>query len=304
MTFPLFLRSLHDRRDWRGGALKRGGAACKYSLRCALFRRQQSAWLQYLYGTPAMAAMLERDPRLLERPQHAYISRKLSRGRRYEIVESHYRHLLAHWPRALIERIYTNGDASLGRLALKDQHEAELRLSVPTGRGREGELALYLLNAQGQALSSLIFTIADEGRTLLIGCMQGASPELGRDAVRDFTRQAHGLRPKNLLLSVLYALAAKMGVKRMLGVGNGAHPFAGQPHKIKANYDGFWQECHGEVTHDGFYQLPAREPLRDEARIESKHRSAFRKREALRRQAMDLMAAALAAPTLEFARVA
>ena len=196
MTFPLFLRSLHNRRDWRGGALSRGIAACKYSLRCALFRRQQSAWLQYLYGTPAMAPVLERDPRLLERPQHAYISRKLSLGRRYAIVESHYRHLLAHWPRALVERIYANGDVSLGRLALKDPHEAELRLSVPTGRGREGELALYLLNAQGQALSSLIFTIADEGQTLLIGCMQGAAPELGRDAVRDFTRQAHGLRPK------------------------------------------------------------------------------------------------------------
>jgi uncharacterized protein VirK/YbjX len=298
------LRSLHNRRDWRGGTFQRGIAACKYSLRSVLFRRQQSAWLQYLYGTPAMTEILERDPRLLERPQHAYISRKLPRERRYQIVESHYRHVLAHWPRALTERIYVNGDATLGRLALKDQHEAELRLSVPTGRGREGELALYLLNAQGQALSSLIFTIADEGQTLLIGCLQGAAPELGRDAVRDFTRQAHGLRPKNLLLSVLYALAAKTGVKRILGVSNGAHPFAGQAHKIKANYDGFWLECHGEATQDGFYQLPAREPLRDEARIESKHRSAFRKREALRRQGMDLLVAALTAPRIEFARVA
>ena len=43
----------------------------------------------------------------------------------------------------------------------------------------------------------------------------------------------------------------------------------------------------------GFYALPAQEPLRDEMQVESKHRSAFRKREALRREACELLVNAL-----------
>ncbi len=293
MAIQYFLRSLHDRRDWRGGPLKRAFAAGKYSLRCALRWRLQSAWLGFLYGNPAMTAMLGRDPRLLERPQHAYINRRLSAVRRYAIVESHYRQMFAHWPAALVERIYKGDGASLGRLTLKNGSEVELRLTVPTGRGREGELALYLLNAQGQALSSIIFTLADDGRSLLLGCLQGAAAGLGREAVRDFTRQSHGLRPKNLLLSMLYALAAWSGEMRLLGVGNEAHPFAGQADKIKADYDGFWQECLGEPNGEGFYILPAQELPRDESQVESKHRSAFRRREALRAQACSLLVAAL-----------
>ena len=293
MAVQLFLRSLHDRNDWRGGLAKRTAAAGKYGIRCALHWPLQSSWLGFLYGTPAMTAMLARDSRLLERPQHPYINRGLPQARRYAIIESHYRHLFAHWPARLVERIYAEDGASLGRLALKNGSEVELRLTVPTGRSREGELALYLLNTQGEALSSIIFTLADDGRSLLLGCLQGAAAGLGREAVREFTKQAYGLRPKNLLLSVLYALAAWSGVTRILGVSNDAHPFAGQADKIKADYDSFWQECLGERTADGFYALPPQEAPRDESLVESKHRSAFRRREAVRAQACDLLLNAL-----------
>jgi uncharacterized protein VirK/YbjX len=237
-----------------------------------------------------MVPLVLRDPRVYERPQHHYISRRLSTVRRFEIIESHYRHVLARFPPKLVRRIHVRGHASLGWLHLKDGSEVELRLSLPTGRSREGELALYLLQSDGQALSSMIFTLADAGRSLLIGCMQGAAHGLGRDAVREFTKQACGLRPKNLLLSMLYAFAEATAVEHICGIGNHAHPFAGSS-KIKADYDGFWQECRGVLMEDGFYRLPSREPRRDEMHIESKHRSSFRKREALRRQACELIIA-------------
>jgi hypothetical protein len=196
--------------------------------------------------------------------------------------------------------VHIRGHASLGWLRLKDGSDVELRLSLPTGRSREGELALYLLQSDGRTLSSMIFTLADEGRSLLIGCMQGATHGLGRDAVRDFTKQAYGLRPKNLLLSMLYALASATAVEHICGVGNRAHPFAGS-RKIKADYDGFWQECRGVPMEDGFYRLPSCEPQRDETQVESKNRSSFRKREALRRQACELMVAPFGATRLPLA---
>jgi uncharacterized protein VirK/YbjX len=292
-VFPsVFVRSLRGRSDWRGSAPKRLVCALKYVLRSLWLWRRQMRWLSFLYGSPAMMLLAVRDPRMYERPHHHYISRRFSSARRFEIIESHYRQVFATFPMKLVRDIHARGHASLGRLRLKDNTEVELRLSLPTGRSREGELALYLLQSDGQALSSMIFTVADDGRSLLIGCLQGAASGLGRDAVRDFTKQSHGLRPKNLLLSMLYALASVTDIGQVCGVGNKAHPFAGSD-KIKADYDGFWQECHGILLEDGFYRLPSREPERDEARVESKNRSSFRKREALRRQACDLMVEAI-----------
>lgn len=293
MSFHIFQRSLQDRSDWRGGLGKRVIAGAKYIVRSALQAQQHAAWLRFLYQTPRMTAILQRDPRLHERPQHDYINQSLSHARCYAIIESHYRYLFAHWPTTLVDRIYTGSGASLGRLTLKDGSEAELMLRVPLGRSREGELAMYLLDASGRALSSIICTLADDGRSLLIGCLQGAAPGLGREEVREFTKQAHGMRPKNLLLSMLYALATATRVTEIRGVSNGAHPFSGDDDKIKADYDSFWVECQGERLPDGFYALPLHEPARDEAQVESKHRSAFRKREALRHTACELMANAL-----------
>ncbi|MEP6896961.1 MAG: DUF535 family protein [Rhodanobacter sp.] len=293
MSPALFYRSLHGRHDWRGGTFKRALSAAKYVWRSLWMARRQSRWLSFLHESPGMAAFVSRDPRMHERAHHRYINRRLAPARRFKIIESHYRHVLGRFPSGLTEDIYIRGHASLGHLVLKDGSSAELRLSVPTGRGREGELALYLLQPDGQPLSSVIFTIADEGTSLLIGCLQGASGASGRAAVREFTKQAHGLRPKNLLLSMLYSLAGVYGISHVQGVSNRAHPFAGSD-KIKADYDSFWQECRGVLLEDGFYRLPTHEPSRNEAEVESKNRSAFRKRELLRRQACELMTDALA----------
>jgi len=142
-------------------------------------------------------------------------------------------------------------------------------------------------------LTSAIFSIADDGKTLLIGCLQGAAAELGREAVRELTKQCYGLRPKNLLFSLLLAFGSFTGATRILGVSNLTHPFAGEADKIKADYDSFWEECQGVLQPDGFFALPTVEPERDESLVESKHRSAFRRREMLRREACACLLAAL-----------
>ena len=212
------------------------------------------------------------------------------------MIADHYRTVLATFPAAVCEAVYLRDRHPLGVVPLKDGSPLGFELRRPTGRGREGELALCLVDTQGRSLSSMIFSLADDGRTLLLGCVQGAAAALGRDAVRELTRQSHGLRPKNLLLSLLRSLAAHQGVVRIRGVRNAAHPFAGQANKIKADYDSFWLECEGVPDDNGFYELPAREPERHETQVASKHRSAFRNRESLRRQACGLLLAALDQP--------
>ncbi len=293
MSLPLFLRSLRQRRDWRGPFHKRLVARLKYIARSARMARRQSAWLGELYGSTRMSALLAHDPRLHERWHHHYINRRLGRARRLAVIRSHYRFAFDSLPRTLTDAVYLHGHFRLGTLALKDGSELLLELRRPLGRSREGELALCLANVQGQLLSSATFSIADDGRTLLIGCLQGACAELGREAVRELTKQCYGLRPKNLLFSLLLAFASFTGARQVRGVSNLAHPFAGEADKIKADYDSFWEECQGVLESDGFFALPAVEPVRDEAEVESKHRSAFRRREQLRRDACAQLLAAL-----------
>lgn len=255
--------------------------------------RRQSAWLNELYGSPRLTAIVAQDPRMHERWHHHYINRRLGRAQRMAIISSHYRFLFAHLPAALVDAVYLRGRFVLGSLELKDGSELLLELRRPTGRSREGELALCLANTHGQLLSSAIFSIADDGRTLLIGCLQGAAAELGRDAVRDLTKQCYGLRPKNLLFSLLLAFGSYTGAQQVRGVCNLAHPFAGEADKIKADYDSFWEECQGVLQADGFFALPTAEAERSELQVESKHRSAFRRRELLRREACVRLLAAL-----------
>ncbi len=293
MSFRLLLRSMRQRRDWRGSLPKRLASGLKYVARSARMAPRQLAWLNELYGSPRLAAILAHDPRLHERWHHHYINRRLGRAQRMAIISSHFRFAFAHLPAALVDGVYLHGSFPIGALTLKDGSELLLELRRPTGRSREGELALCLANTQGQILSSAIFSIADDGRTLMIGCIQGAAAELGRDAVRDLTKQSYGLRPKNLLFSLLLAFGVFTGAQNIRGVSNNAHPFAGEGDKIKADYDSFWEECNGVLQPDGFYALPSVEPERDESQVESKHRSAFRRREMLRREACARLLCAL-----------
>ncbi|HEX7814242.1 VirK/YbjX family protein [Dyella sp.] len=281
----LFLRSMRERRDWHGSRNKRAIYAVKYASRCLLHARAQAEWLKFIYACPRLIAVHERDPYLFDRPQHRYINRHFKAAQRYAIVRSHYQFVQSQLPQPLFEALYRDGVAWLGNVMLKDGSVLVTRLAIPTGRGREGELCLQLANAAGQVLSSMIFTIADDGRTLLIGCLQGACSALGIDAVRTLTKQCHGLRPKNLLLSMLLAFAEDHGIERVRGISQAAHPFSVSRGKIKADYDSFWRECEGVLAGDGFFDLPSRETVRDEMQVESKHRSAFRKREALRWEA-------------------
>lgn len=293
MSTQLFLRSLRERRNLRGNVLQRAVATLKYVLRSVGNAGRQAAWLDFVYGTAQMSALLTHDARLIERAQHCYINRHMKPAERYAAITDHYRMAISTFPADIFKAIYQDGRYLIGTLRLKDGSSLAIEMRRPTGRSREGELCLCLADVQGQMLSSMIFSVADGGRTLLLGCMQGSAAGLGREAVRDLTKQSHGLRPKNLLLSLLRAFARHHGIERLRGVANEAHPFAGQADKIKADYDSFWLECEGVLDHQGFYELPAHEPARNEAMVASKHRSAFRQREVLRREGCTLLLAGL-----------
>jgi uncharacterized protein len=283
-----FARSLRGRAGWHSTRSHALGAVLTYCGRSMKRWRAHGEWLAFL-ESPAMAGITELDTVLVERYQHRYISKAWSTEQRLQAVRDHYDFALAHFPRQLFHMLYRERQVLAGKLMLRDGGELSLLVKAPIRRGREGELALSLTDETGLQLSYVQLSIINGGRTLVIGCLQGAANNAGRDAVRELTKQCHGLRPKNLLLSMVRSLAQAFGIEEVLGVGNDRHVFAGIKDKVKADYDGFWLDAGGELGDYGFYRLPPRDPVRLETDVESKRRSEFRRREALRHEACELI---------------
>ena len=290
-SFFRFARSLRGRAGWHSTRSHAIGAVLSYVGRSVARWHAHDAWLAFLEA-PSMAGISSIDHVLVERYQHRYISKAWSRERRLKALRDHYDFALARFPRPFFHTLYRERQVLAGKVTLRDGAQLSLIVKAPLRRGREGELSLSLTDENGLQISYATLSFIDEGRSIVIGCLQGAANNAGRDAVRDLTRQCHGLRPKNLLLSMIRALADAFGVERVLGVANSAHVFAGIPNKVKADYDAFWIEAEGVMGDDGFYVLPPREPERCASEIESKRRSEFRRREALRHDACELIVAA------------
>ncbi|SFW73579.1 VirK/YbjX family protein [Luteibacter sp. UNCMF366Tsu5.1] len=290
-SFFRFARSLRGRTGWHSKRTHGIGALLTYVGRCVSRWREHDAWLAFL-ESPAMAGITSIDRVLIERYQHRYISIAWTRTQRLHALRDHYDFVLARLPRPFFHTIYRERQVLLGTLPLRDGRRLSIILKAPFRRSREGELSLSLTDDNGLQISYATISFIDGGRTIAIGCLQGAANNAGRDVVRELTRQCHGLRPKNLLLSMIRALAEGFGIERVVGISNAAHVFAGIPNKVKADYDAFWLEAEGTPGKDGFFELPPREPVRCASEVESKRRSEFRRREAFRHDACELVLAA------------
>jgi uncharacterized protein VirK/YbjX len=289
-----FLRSLRNRHDWHGNADRRAWMAAKYLIRCLTMFREQAGFLAFVENAPALQAFRRRDPRMLERHLHRYLNRGWHRGQRLRAIRQHYRHALAAMPAPLFRAVYAEGAAPLGWLTLKDGSRLILSLRPPIFFGCEGELCIQLGDELGNPLYRIVVTAIDDD-TLAIGSIQGPVGSESREIVRELTRKLHGLRPRCLVLALARALARHWGMTRILAVGNAAHPLRDPRRRFVADYDAYWQEQQGRAAGDGWYELPLHPQRKTEADVPSQHRSAFRKREAIRMEAERLLADALGA---------
>lgn len=241
--------------------------------------RWRVRWQRMMAEHHALRRAAERDSRLHDRWQHRYLNRHFSAAEKARRLVEHFQSLTQVFTPAALDAIYAQGGLRLAAATLKDGSELVLKLAPPPVWGCEGELDLALSNAQCDRLYSVTLTFSDGA--LLIGCLQGPWGDEGRDVVREVTRGCHGLRPKNLLLSMVYALAHALAFDTLKGISNEAHPLA-RTGKIKASYDAFWEEQGACLGKDGYYRLPLAEAVRDEAEVPSRHRAEFRRRESLR----------------------
>jgi uncharacterized protein VirK/YbjX len=130
------------------------------------------------------------------------------------------------------------------------------------------------------------FTVAPrDGRPAVsIGCIQGGKTADAREAIRTATRELHGIRPKQLMATIVRQLGHEYGCERMLMVSNRNRVIykAIRNGRVLADYDQLWAELGAVQRPDGDWEIdcaPVAAP--DPEAIPSKKRSEARKRHEL-----------------------
>ena len=266
----------------------------KYVLRSCMIPQVTRDWLSSIVENPILAQFVAHKPRMLLKLQRPYLNRGYRPRQRLDSLIEHYRFVGRHLPADLIDDLARGHALSIANLAAPKicahgiRSHYTLRLSATDTFDREGELLLSLDQDAGwQRIACVVFTITggDHDRRLEIGCLQGASTADGRDRVKRATKDLHGVRPKNIVLHALYAVAAFWGVRRIVAIGNDCRVFNNRglgPKVVFADYDGFWREVGGEADAAGQFALPEQLSSRPLSEIHSSRRAEYRRRDEVR----------------------
>ena len=254
----------------------------KFVLRSLLYRKSLSRVFS-LFQCDSLKALPAVYPELLDKPMRPYRFACSTVNQRVKMVEDHYRLLLGLYPE-LIDPLYLGEGIELGRYPegggrLVLRHDGTFR--------REAELALSIVNEQGERLYSCAFSLAgnEQELALVIGSVQGPEPcvEQPQEQVRALTRAGQGLRPKSLVVMLVMALAGAMGASRVSAVRMKAHIFQARRYSkkkkacLQADYDELWQEF-GALDQDANFvrlQPVVRKPLEE---VAAKKRAMYRRR--------------------------
>ena len=150
---------------------------------------------------------------------------------------------------------------------------------------REGVLALNLFEGNTR-LFSLVFALEPTamGLRAFIGGIQGRSLPDILDRYRLLTKQAHGIRPRDLIVELFRMVCKQLNVTDIHAVSdqerhNRHRYFGGDPVRALAlNYDEIWKDRGGTAIDRRFFDLPLRTDRRTESDISAKKRSMYRQR--------------------------
>jgi hypothetical protein len=256
----------------------------KIRLRAVLHPRQTPRWLHLLNAHPAFSEYVRNCPRFLYKVYRPYISHALDANERLEAIRAHYEFMFRRGLRETLARASV-GPVVLAEAAGKSGLPYQVQLRTVNMFDREGELVLQLTQ-DDKALYTVAFTVAPrDGRLAVnVGCIQGGKTEDAREAIRTATRELHGIRPKQLMATLVRQLGHEYGCERMVLVSNRNRVIykAIRNGRVLADYDQLWTELGAHLRPDGDWELacaPVAAPDLDG--IPSKKRSEARKRHEL-----------------------
>ena len=221
----------------------------RFVLKASISGKHYIYEMQSIFEDSKLQAIIDANPRQYEKIFRPYLYASLKLQDRMEFVKNHYEFTKQHWSEELIKAVYVDRSFQLARVDISPDGEnhVTIYLSRETSFANEGEIFVALNDMNGNMLFALNFNFIRESDTngILISCMKGAAGEGSRDAIREITKDMHGLRPHHLLLFVLQSMAGFYGFGVIKAISTQAHVYnaTGRGERIKTDYDGFWEEA-------------------------------------------------------------
>lgn len=274
-----------------GGKMQTMKRRLKFKLRQTLFRSELAEVQQY-FESRQLTSLLEQDPSLLLKCTRAYLWSGLDS---YTRVKAQLAFL--DWFENKFKLPYTLAFYEPERVGVaKIQHndtDFDVMLGPSRGLGREGELMLtlhvngtLLMRSSISVLPAHMLGLPGDGHALFLGCFQGVSNT--KDLIKQATQALERTKPGFFLLNALQALAQVWGLVGIVGVADKKHAYANYfslSKRISMSYDELWQQLGAtEQTAQGHWLMPLVWQPRPEHEVESKKRSALKRRNALRQQ--------------------
>jgi len=253
----------------------------KIRLRALLHPRQTPAWLRLLNSHPAFSEYVRTSPRFLYKVYRPYNTHGLTPAQRLAAIRAHYEFVFRRGLGQTVARA-SLGPVRLAAVEGKSGLPYEIQLRTVDRFDREGEMVLQLVQ-DADPLYTVAFTIAprDGVAAISIGCIQGGRTEDAREAIRTATRELHGIRPKQLMVTLVRQLAFEYGCERVLMVSNRNRVVykALRNGHVMADYDGLWEELGARKRADGDYEMdctalaaPDMEAIASKKRAEARRR--------------------------------
>jgi uncharacterized protein VirK/YbjX len=238
-------------------------------------------WLALLNSHPALLECVALEPTAVRKIYRPYMSATLNTEQRLAVLTSHYAFMFSRGLAAMLAQACRSG-FPLARITGKTGIAYDVQLRAVGTCGREGELVLQLCCA-GAVVYSTAFTFwTEDGVARVgIGCVQGPRGADAMAAIKQATRELHGLRAKALLVGLVQQLGNALGCTELRLVGN-ANRTPGPSldnGTVRADYEQFWRELGAARRCDGDFTLPCAPlaPLALEDVVQ-KRRSEARKR--------------------------
>ncbi|HQR87118.1 MAG TPA: DUF535 family protein [Limnohabitans sp.] len=266
----------------------------KFKLRQTLFSSELAEVQQY-FESRQLTGLLEQDPSLLLKCTRAYLWSGLDSHTRVKAQLA-----FLDWFENKFKLPYTLAFYEPERVGVaKIQHnntEFDVMLGPSRGLGPEGELMLtlhvngtLLMRSSISVLPAHMLGLPGNGHALFLGCFQGVSNT--KDLIKQATQALERTKPGFFLLNALQALAQAWGLVGIVGVADKKHAYANYfslSKRISMSYDELWQQLGAiEQTAQGHWLMPLVWQPRPEHEVESKKRSALKRRNALRQQFTD-----------------
>ena len=224
----------------------------------------------------------------MDKPFKAYLNKKMSKRAKLDIAHGALNFIEKSFRPEALPQLYdmANFGRTLIAIPLKNGSSIDVKLLASPFQ-EEGELMLLMFLGD-KRVYSICFSCTDDGRAW-IGGIQGGK-DIDNEEVKALTKELHGTRPKNLIITLLYGFLAFFNIKEIYAIDSDFHV---KSDRVKTRYSELWLEIGGEKHRRGWYKLPPTEIKKSLEEVKSKHRSQFIKREGLKELAQLDLAAAL-----------